>query len=132
MNGQYFMQLLNPLMKKNNQGLFAVDETNSKWHKQTNVEILQNFCREGYPMAKKYGHFIIGNSESKSYIGIPGRFILEEQPAGGASGFTLWQPIRGGEEMYKSLDEIDEQTAQLVYGYWIACIDNQTLKITEV
>ena len=57
---------------------------------------------------------------------------MEEQPAGGASGFTLWQPIRGGEEMYKSLDEIDEQTAQLVYGYWIACIDNQTLKITEV
>jgi len=118
-------------MKKNNQGLFALDETNSKWHKETNVEILRNFCREGYPMAKKYGHFIIGNSAEKSYIGIPGRFILEEQPAGGSTGFTLWQPLRGGEEMYPSLEKMDSDTAELIYGYWIACIDNQTLKITE-
>lgn len=131
MNGQYLMQLLNQLMKKNNQGIFAADETKSKWHKESDVDILQNFCREGYPMAKKYGHFIIGNSNEKSYIGIPGRFILEEQPAGGSTGFTLWQPLRGGEEMYRSLDEIDDETAELVYGYWIACIDNETLKISE-
>ena len=131
MNGQYFMQLLNQLMKKNNQGIFDADETKSRWHKETDVEILQNFCREVYPMAKKYGHFIIGNSQNKSYIGIPGRFMKDEQPAGGTTGFTLWQPLRGGEEMYDSLDEMDDETAELVYGYWIACIDNNTLKISE-
>ena len=131
MNGQYFMQLLNQLMKKNNQGIFAMDETKSKWHKETNVEILQKFCREGYPMAKKYGHFLIGNSQEKSFIGIPGRFMLEEQPAGGSTGFTLWQHLRGGEEMYRSLEDMDEETAELVYGYWIACIDNETLRISE-
>lgn len=131
MNGQYFMQLLNQLMKKSNQGIFTKDETKSRWHKESNIEILQNFCREGYPMAKKYGHFIIGNSAEKSYIGIPGRFILEEQPACGSTGFTLWQPLRGGEEMYRSLEKIDDKTAELVYGYWIACIDNDTLRISE-
>lgn len=131
MNGQYFMQLLNQLMKKNNQGIFTHDETCSRWHKETNIEILKRFCREGYPMAQKYGHFIIGNSQNKSYIGIPGRFMKDEQPAGGTTGFTLWQPLRGGEEMYDSLDEMDDETAELVYGYWIACIDNNTLKISE-
>ena len=131
MNGQYFMQLLNQFMKKNNQGIFAADETKSRWHKETDVEILQNFCREVYPREKKYGHFIIGNSQNKSYIGIPGRFMKDEQPAGGTTGFTLWQPLRGGEEMYDSLDEMDDETAELVYGYWIACIDNNTLKISE-
>ncbi len=131
MNGQYFMQLLNQLMKKNSQSIFASDETSSKWHKETDVEILKKFCREGYPMAKKYGHFIIGNGREKSYIGIPGRFMLEEQPAGGNTGFTLWQPLRGGEEMYPSLEAMDGKTAELVYGYWIACIDDETLEISE-
>ena len=44
MNGQYFMQLLNQLMKKNNQGIFAHDETCSRWNKETNIEILKIFC----------------------------------------------------------------------------------------
>ena len=57
--------------------------------------------------------------------------MKDEQPAGGTTGFTLWQPLRGGEEMYDSLDEMDDETAELVYGYWIACIDNNTLKISE-
>lgn len=131
MNGQYLIQFLNQLIKKNDQGLFAADETGSKWHKQTDVELLRSFCPEGYPMARQYGHFIIGNGETNSYIGIPGRFILEEQPAGGETGFTLWQPLRGGEELYLTLDDLDLETAALIYGYWIARIDNKTLKITE-
>ena len=48
MNGQYFMQLLNQLMKKNNQGIFAHDETCSRWHKETNTEeILQRGISHG-------------------------------------------------------------------------------------
>ena len=94
MNGQYFMQLLNQLMEKNNQGIFAHDETCSRWHKETNIEILKRFCREGYPMAQKYGHFIIGNSQEKSYIGIPGRFILKEQPHRRLYGYMLMDTER--------------------------------------
>ena len=60
-----------------------------------------------------------------------GRFLAEEQPAGGKTGFTLWQPLRGGEEMYDSLDAMPEKTAELIYGYWIAGIDAATLKIFE-
>lgn len=82
-------------------------------------------------MAKKHGHFIIGNGEGKSYIGIPGRFLLEDQPAGGKTGFTLWQPLRGGEEMYGTLENMGSDTATMVYGYWIAQVDEKTLKIYE-
>ena len=64
------------------------------------MEILKKFCPEGYEMAKKHGHFLVGKAMDGSYIGIPGRFLLKEQPAGGRTGFTLWQPLRGGEEMY--------------------------------
>lgn len=131
MNGQYLINLLNQLIKKNDSGLFSFDETGSKWHRHNDVEILQSFCREGYSMAKKYKHFIIGNGQGKNYIGIPGRFLLKEQPAGGVTGFTLWQPLKGGEELYANLEEMQEDKAELIYGYWIACIDEKTLKITE-
>jgi len=79
-------------------------------------------------MAKKHGHFIVGTGGEKNYIGIPGRFLVEDQPAGGKTGFTLWQPLRGGEEMYGSLENISDDTASMVYGY---CIDEKTLGISE-
>ena len=111
-------------------GIFTEDETKSSWHKENNVEILKSFCKEGYPMAKKYGHFIVGNSDEASYIGIPGRFLLEEQPAQGKTGFTLWQPLKGGETYYASLETINEE-ALFIHGYWIAKVDPATLKIYE-
>lgn len=132
MNKQYLIYALSQLMKKrDNDGIFTRDETGSKWHRETNIEILKNFCREGYAMAKKHGHFIVGTAGDKNYIGIPGRFLVEDQPAGGKTGFTLWQPLRGGEEMYGRLEDMDEETAKEVYGYWIACVDEKTLKISE-
>ena len=110
---------------------FGSDETAAEWHRQEDVELLKQFCREGYAQAKKHGHFIIGNGEKGDFIGIPGRFLIEEQPAGGATGFTLWQPLAGGEELYESLEDIDEERAQQIFGYWIAAIDGKTLKISE-
>lgn len=111
--------------------VFSIDETKSKWHRKDDIELLKKFCPEGYSTSKRYGHFIIGNSEKGDYIGIPGRFIMEEQPAGGKTGFTLWQPLCGGEEMYDNLEDIDEDTARKIYGYWIAKIDYKTLEISE-
>ena len=111
---------------------FAGDETAAQWHRQEDVEILKQFCREGYAQAKKHGHFIVGTGEKGDFIGIPGRFLIEEQPAGGATGFILWQPLAGGEELYEDLEKIDEETAKSVFGYWIAAIDSKTLKISEV
>lgn len=111
---------------------FAADETGAVWHRETNLELLQQFCREGYAMALRHGHFIIGSSETGSFIGIPGRFLLEDQPAGGRTGFTLWQPLRGGETLYKGLEDMDETAARNIYGYWIAALDSRTLEIREV
>jgi hypothetical protein len=110
---------------------FAQDETKSRWRREEKVELLAEFCREGYAMAKRHGHFLIGNGADGSFIGIPGRFLLEEQPAGGVTGFTLWQPLAGGEELYESLEDLDADAADTVYGYWIAGLDPETLKLKE-
>ena len=115
-----------------NSEIFSSDETGAAWHREENTEILKQFCREGYAQAKKHGHFIVGSGPNGNYIGIPGRFLIEEQPAGGATGFTLWQPLAGGEELYNNLEDMDEETLQRVFGYWIAAIDSATLRISEV
>ena len=111
--------------------VFSADEAEASWHREENIELLKQFCREGYAQAKKHGHFIVGTGSNGDFIGIPGRFLIEEQPAGGATGFTLWQPLAGGEELYENLEKIDEETAMQVFGYWIAAIDGKTLKISE-
>ena len=111
--------------------VFSADEAEASWHREENIELLKQFCREGYAQAKKHGHFIVGTGSNGDFIGIPGRFLIEEQPAGGATGFTLWQPLAGGEELYENLGKIDEETAMQVFGYWIAAIDSKTLKISE-
>ena len=111
---------------------FAADETGAVWHRENNLELLKQFCREGYALALRHGHFIIGSGAAGSFIGIPGRFLLEDQPAGGRTGFTLWQPLRGGEALYGGLEDMDETTAHSIYGYWIAALDSKTLEISEV
>ena len=111
--------------------VFSADEAEASWQREENIELLKQFCREGYAQAKKHGHFIVGTGSNGDFIGIPGRFLIEEQPAGGATGFTLWQPLAGGEDLYENLEKIDEETAMQVFGYWIAAIDSKTLKISE-
>ena len=143
--GPYVMYVLSQLLQKRRTGessqknenrqsaeIFSSDETGADWHREENTELLKQFCREGYAQAKKHGHFIVGSGEKGNFIGIPGRFLIEEQPAGGATGFTLWQPLAGGEELYNNLEEMDEETLQQVFGYWIAAIDGATLRISEV
>lgn len=117
---------------RHNSEFFSSDETGADWHREENTELLKQFCREGYAQAKKHGHFIVGSGQKGNYIGIPGRFLIEEQPAGGVTGFTLWQPLAGGEELYDKLEEMDEETLRRVFGYWIAAIDSRTLRISEV
>ena len=130
--GSYVMYFLSNLLQKQNRkerykefGLFENDETGSEWHRQETLELLKKFCPE-------YRHFIIGTSVGKNYIGIPGRFMLSEQPAQGRTGFTLWQPLRGGEWFYDDLESMCDEAAEYIYGYWIACLNAETLAISEV
>ena len=113
-------------------GYFAKDETESTWRREERVVMLADFCREGYAMARRHGHFLVGTGSRGSFLAIPGRFLLEEQPAGGVTGFTLWQPLAGGEELFDSLENMSENLARDVYGYWIAALDPDTLKLSEV
>lgn len=111
---------------------FAEDETACVWRRQENLQLLSQFCREGYAMARRHGHYLVGTGEKGAFLAIPGRFLLEEQPAGGITGFTLWQPLNGGESHYDTLETMSESAAETVYGYWIARLDPETLKISEV
>ena len=110
---------------------FRSDETESSWRREEKLELLVDFCREGFAMARKHGHFLIGSGPAGTFLAIPGRFLLSEQPAGGVTGFTLWQPLAGGEELYDSLEELSGTEAEEVYGYWIARMDPETLKLSE-
>ena len=111
---------------------FAQDETGCAWRKEDRVDLLAEFCREGCAMARKYGHFLLGTGDAGTFLAVPGRFLLAEQPAGGATGFTLWQPLSGGELHYDTLENMTEEAAESVYGYWIGRLDPETLKISEV
>ena len=113
-------------------GYFAQDETECTWRREERVEMLADFCREGYAMARRHGHFLVGTGSRGSFLAIPGRFLLEEQPAGGVTGFTLWQPLAGGEELFDSLESLSDNQARDIYGYWIAALDPDTLKLSEV
>lgn len=68
---------------------FDADETGAVWHRQTQIALLAQFCPEGAAQAEKHGHFLIGQKGSESFVAVPGRFLRDEQPAGGATGFTL-------------------------------------------
>lgn len=112
-------------------GLFENDETGANWHREEKIELLEKFCPEGYESAEKYGHFVIGEKGGRNFIGIPGRFLRSEQPAQGKTGFTLWQPLRGGELFYGELETIPDEAAEQIFGYWIAVLDAETLAISE-
>lgn len=112
--------------------VFDFDETGASWVRQTDVELLEKFCPEGVRQAKKHGHFLIGQAGTESFVAIPGRFLKEDQPDGGRTGFTLWQPMKGGRCLYDELEDLRDEVADYLYGYWIARLDSRTLALSEV
>ncbi len=84
----------------------------------------------GYPYANymascsdliyKYQHYIFGiqkdeQGEIVHYLyGVPGRFLLSEQPDQGMTGFVYWHPME------------DKTAERGDYGYWILHIDSKT------
>ena len=113
-------------------GIFYADETGAFCHRQTQIALLAQFCPEGAAQAEKHGHFLIGQKGSESFVAVPGRFLRDEQPAGGATGFTLWQPIRGGAALYEDLAHLEDAVTDYLYGYWIARVNPDTLALSEV
>ncbi len=79
-----------------------------------------NYMTSYSDLIYKYQHYIFGiSSDSKGepvyYLyGVPGRFILSEQPDQGTTGFIYWHPIQ------------DKNPERGDYGYWILHIDAKT------
>lgn len=83
---------------------------------QENIRELPASCHD---LIYKYHHYIFGIERQDNeivyyYYGIPGRYLSEEQPDRGASGFKYWQPLKGSEK-----EEGD-------HGYWIIAVKADT------
>ncbi len=80
----------------------------------------RELCPSCHDLIYKYQHYLFGieqdeNNRVKSYYyGIPGRYMKEEQPDNGKSGFEYWQPLQGKERKVGD------------YGYWILSVNGKT------
>lgn len=76
-----------------------------------------------YPYIKKYGHYLVGykcdSKDRMRYLvyAIPGTKIMNDQPFGGATGFTTWV----------CKDHTDDEMYSL--GYWVMFYDFKNSRI---
>lgn len=116
---------------------FAKDKTGAKWKKMVNITNLPLVSPGAHYFATQYRHYIFGAKANakgvavRFFFGVPGRFLDAEQPDGGKSGFTYWQPIRG-EDSVAGESSKESQSNKNAYGYWIVAIDGETGNIEEV
>ena len=116
---------------------FERDKTGARWKKIVNITNLPLVSPGAHYFATQYRHYIFGarpddkGVATKFYFGIPGRFLDEEQPDGGRSGFTYWQPIRGANPALESYRQ-GERVNRNAYGYWIVAVDGKSGNIEEV
>jgi hypothetical protein len=116
---------------------FERDRTGARWKKIVNIANLPLVSPGAHYFATQYRHYIFGAKPdekgyaTKFFFGIPGRFLDEEQPDGGRSGFTYWQPIRGADPVFESYRK-GERSNRNAYGYWIVAVDGKTGNIEEV
>ncbi|MDD4564626.1 MAG: hypothetical protein PHE79_04015 [Eubacteriales bacterium] len=116
---------------------FDKDRTGARWKKMVNITNLPLVSPGAHYFATQYRHYIFGAKANdkgiavRYFFGVPGRFLDEEQPDGGKSGFTYWQPIRG-EDSAVGESRKASQSVRNAYGYWIVAIDAETGNIEEV
>ncbi|MFV0516194.1 MAG: hypothetical protein ACK5MV_02205 [Aminipila sp.] len=110
---------------------FSKDKTGAKWKRVANTKNLPIVSPGAMYGATKYRHYIFGEDANLYYLGIPGRYINEEQPESGRSGFVLWQPIVGAESLEATKAECSLENRMTAYGYWIAAIDKTSGDIVE-
>lgn len=102
---------------------FAKSVLDCSWKKIVNTARMPVLSAEAAGLCSRYRHFIFAETENYYYIGVPGRKLKSEQPEQGRSGFSLWQPVAGAEEI------TDEKEA---YGYWICAINKNNGEIEEI
>ena len=116
---------------------FDKDKTGARWKKIVKTTNLPIVSPGAHYFATQYRHYIFGAKADEDgvatryFFGIPGRFLSEEQPDGGKSGFTYWQPIRGADRVFEQ-STYGENGNPEAYGYWIVSVDGKTGNIEEV
>jgi len=116
---------------------FDRDKTGARWKKIVNITNLPLVSPGAHYFATQYHHYLFGakadekGMATRFYFGIPGRFLDEEQPDGGKSGFTYWQPIRGAAPVFEGYHK-GERASRNIYGYWIVAVNAKTGYIEEV
>lgn len=110
---------------------FTDDYTGAVWKKITDVSLFPMISPGSEPPMKKYGHFLFGWQDTHYFLGVPGRFLPEEQPDSGKSGFVFWQPIIDMQNGTQSGNLTTEERRKRTYGYWIASINRFNGHIEE-
>ncbi|MBC6680615.1 hypothetical protein [Zhenpiania hominis] len=108
---------------------FKEDKTDADWIRVVNLGRFPMVSPGARYMISRYRHFIFGTDFNYYYIGVPGRFLEQEQPDQGRSGFVLWQPILGAEGYHADAKDAPLKNRQVAYGYWIAAINRKTGEI---
>ena len=111
---------------------FKEDRTGANWIRVVNLGRFPMVSPGSRMLISRYRHFIFGSDTGYYYIGVPGRFLEEEQPDEGRSGFVLWQPILGAERYRADEKGASLKNRQVAYGYWIAAINRTTGEIEEL
>lgn len=111
---------------------FKEDKLEADWRRVVNLSAFPIVSPGSQRMISRYRHFIFGTTETFYYIGVPGRYLENEQPEGGNSGFVLWQPIQGAEVYCADREEASLENRQIAYGYWIAGIRRENGDIEDL
>lgn len=110
---------------------FKEDRTGAQWRRVVNLGRFPMVSPGAQYRISRYRHFIFGVTDAYYFIGVPGRYLEQEQPDQGESGFTLWQPIMGAEGYHADCEAATETDRQVAYGYWIAAICRNTGSISD-
>ncbi len=111
---------------------FREDRTGADWRRVVNLGKFPVISPGAQYMIARYRHFIFGTDERYYYVGVPGRYLEQEQPDEGKSGFVLWQPIVGAETYHADEEDAPLSSRQVAYGYWIAAIHRESGRIEDI
>lgn len=111
---------------------FEENQMKASWKKISNINLFPMVAPGAYDPMEKYGHFLWGYNDTHYFLAVPGRFLPEEQPDGGRSGFVFWQPILGMDKEANAGSVPVEERRRNVYGYWIASVNRYNGHIEEI
>lgn len=111
---------------------FAEDRTTPQWKKMSGLNGFPIVSPGAQKNASRYGHYLFGHHDEMYYFAVPGRFIDEEYPDKGKSGFCMWQPIRGAETLEADKEGCPLETRMAAYGYWILAVRKDTGEIVDI